>query len=116
MSTFSRVLLSGSTNGRPIKITTTSSPGDTIHTAVSSTSSWDEIWLWCVNTDTSPIKLTVQWGGTSSPDDSIEQTIPPESGLFLVSPGLNLNNSLVVKAFAATANLLTISGYANRIT
>jgi hypothetical protein len=115
MATFTKTLLSGSTNGRPVKVAATGTPGTTIHTAVSGTSSIDEIWLWAQNTDTSDRKLTIEFGGTTSPDDLFEVTIPAESGLMNVVPGLPLNNGLVVKAFAASANVVTLSGYVNRI-
>jgi hypothetical protein len=59
--------------------------------------------------------LTVEYGGVSSPADHIELTISGESGLVLVSPGLILQNSLVVRAFAGTTNVLAISGYVNRV-
>lgn len=115
MSIFTKQKLSGSTNGKPIKIDSISSPGTTIHTSVSGETSFDEIWLWASNTDTSARKLTIEFGGTTSPDDLIELTIPSESGLSLIVPGLVLQNSLVVKAFASTANVLNIVGYVNRI-
>lgn len=118
MATFAKNILSGSTDGRAIKIGATSSPGTLIHTGSTSTSTFDEVWLYAMNTDTSPRKLTVQWGGTTSPDDEIEITIPAESGLTLITPGLVLKGNttpLVVKAFAATTNVITIHGYVNRI-
>jgi hypothetical protein len=115
MATYSKQLLSGGTNGKNIKVAATSTPGTTIHTAVSGTSSFDEIWLWAMNTDTSDRKLTIEFGGTTSPDDTIELTIPAESGWIPVVPGHLLQNSLVVKAFAATANVVLINGYVNRI-
>ena len=34
----------------------------------------------------------------------------------MVVPGLVLTGSLVVKAFAGTANVLLVNGYVNRIT
>ena len=68
MATYSKQLLSGSTNGKAIKVSATATPGTTIHTAVSGTSSLDEVWLWAQNTDTTDRKLTVEWGGTTSPD------------------------------------------------
>lgn len=108
-----KVKLSGSTDGRGVKVVATSSAGTTIHTA--DASKLDEVWLWAVNSDTTNRKLTVQWGGTTDPDDSIEVTIPAESGLVLVTPGLLLTNSLVVKAFAATANVIVLHGFVNRI-
>lgn len=116
MATYSKIKLSGSTNGRPIKVTQTATAGDTIHTAVTGTSDYDEIWLYAMNSDTSDRKLTIEWGGTTAPDDLIEVTIPAENGLVLVAPGLLLQNALVVKAFAAAANVITIHGFVNRIT
>lgn len=114
MTTLSKVLLSGSTDGKAVVVAATSTPGTTVHTAHAT--STDEVWLWAQNTDTTARKLTVEFGGTSAPDNLIEVTIPPEGGLVLVCPGLPLTNSLVVKAFAATASVVTIYGYVNRIT
>jgi hypothetical protein len=120
VATFSKITLSGSTDGRPIKVAATSTPGTTIHTGSSTATTYDEIWLYAQNTDTTNRKLTIEWGGTSSPDDLLELTVTAESGLVLVVPGLvikgNASTALVVRAFAATANVLTIAGYVNRIT
>ena len=114
MAVFSKELLSGSTNGRLIKVAATATAGTTIHTAHATAE--DEIWLYAVNSDTTDRKLTIEFGGTTSPDDLIEQTITAESGLILVVPGLVLTGSVVVRAFAATANVVMIGGYVNRIT
>ena len=114
MATFSKIRLSGGTDGRNIKVVETSTPGTTIHTAHAT--SLDEIWIWAVNSDSTDRKLTIEFGGTTSPDDLVEQTIPAESGLILVIPGIMLTNSTVVKAFAATANVILINGHVNRIT
>ena len=111
--TISRQLLSGSTNGRGVKVAATATPGTLIHTAHAT--SLDEVWLWCVNSDTVARKLTVEFGGTTSPDDLIEVAIPAESGLVLVSPGLTVTGGVVVRAFAATANVLAVHGYVNRL-
>ena len=118
MATYSKLVFSGSTDGRAIKVAATATPGTTIHTASSTATHYDEIWLYAQNTDTTPRKLTIEWGSTSSPDDLIEITIPAESGLTLVAPGLVLKGNatpLVVTAFAATTNVVTIHGYVNRI-
>jgi hypothetical protein len=114
MAIFSKELLSGSTNGRLIKVAATATAGTTIHTAHATAE--DEVWLYAVNSDTTDRKLTIEFGGTSSPDDLIEQTITAESGLILVVPGLVVTGSVVVRAFAATANVVMIGGYVNRIT
>lgn len=115
MATFSKLLLSGSTNGRQIAVAATSTPGTLIHTAASGTSSIDEIWLYAVNSSASGVKLTIEYGGTTANTDHIELTVAAESGLVLVCPGLVLNNGLIVRAFAATTNVINISGYVNRI-
>ncbi len=117
MATFSKQKLSGSTNGKNVKVVATATAGTTIHTATSATGdTWDEVWLYACNTDASDVKLTIEYGGTTSPDDLTEVTISAESGWTLVIPGLLLQNSLVIKAFAATANVIEVNGYVNRIT
>ena len=113
MATYSKQLLSGSTNGKGIKIANTAT---TVHTAVAGTSDIDEIWLYAVNSSGSDVKLTVEWGGTTDPDDHIEVTITAEAGLTLVAPGIPLQNGLIVKAKGATTNVILIHGYVNRIT
>lgn len=120
MATFSKIVLSGSTDGRAVLLSGTTSGGaNLVHTASSTATTYDEVWLYAQNTDTTARKLTVEWGSNSSPGDLIELTIPAESGLTLVSPGLVLKGNatpLTVKAFAATTNVVTIHGYVNRIT
>ena len=115
MPTFSKIPPSGSTNGKGILVVATGTPGTLIHTAVSGTSSFDEIWLYCQNTSASAVALDIEYGGTSV-QDLIELTISPKSGLILIIPGLFLNNAQVVRAFAATTNVLSIHGYVNRVT
>jgi hypothetical protein len=112
MATFSKLPLSGSTNGKAVLVAATATAGTVIHTAVTGTSSFDEVWMYAVNTSTSSVKLTVEYGGTIAADN-IEITIPGESGLVLVIPGLFLNNAQVVRAFAATTNVISIHGYVN---
>jgi hypothetical protein len=118
MATFTKLTLSASTDGRAIKVAATATPGTTIHTGPSVATEIDEVWLYAMNTDTASRKLTVQWGGTSSPDDLIEITLLAEPGLVLIAPGLLIKGNatpLLVRAFAATADVITIHGYANRI-
>jgi hypothetical protein len=114
MATFSKIPLSGSTNGKGILVAATSTPGTIIHTAISGTSSFDEVWLYCQNTSTSAVAVDIEYGGTVTAD-LIELSIPAEAGLVLVVPGLFLNNSQVIRAFAATTNVLSIHGYVNRV-
>lgn len=116
MATYSKEFLSASTNGKQIKVAATSTAGTLIHTAVSGTTNQDEIWIYAVNSTTSNVKLTIEWGEATAPDGNIEVTIPTEDGYTLVIPGLLLNNGLTVRAFAGTANVILINGYVNRIT
>ena len=116
MATYSKVLLSGSTNGKAIKVVATATAGTTIHTAGAGEVNLDEVWIYAVNSDTTARKLTLEWGEAAAPDGNIELTIPAESGLVLVVPGLLIQNELVIKAFAAAANVVLIHGYINRIT
>jgi hypothetical protein len=117
MATVTKVVLSGSTNGKPIKVVATGTTGTTIHTAssVTGTVGMDEVWLWAYNSDTVDRALTVEFGGTTAPDQNIVVTIPFKAGLVLVVPGLILQNSLIITAFAAAANVVTLSGFVNRI-
>lgn len=112
----SKRILSGSTNGKAIKVAATASPGTLIHTAVAGTTGVDEVWLYAVNTSTGAVALTLQWGGTTSPDDEITVNVAAKgTGKILVSAGILLQNDLVIRAYAGTANVINIHGYVNRI-
>jgi hypothetical protein len=119
MANYTKLNLSASTGGMPVKVAATATAGTTIHTTGTSVSALDEIWLYANNTDTSDRKLTIEYGGTTSPDNLIEVTVPAEAGLVLVIPGLLLagdgTSGRTVAAFAATANVINITGYINRI-
>jgi hypothetical protein len=118
MATLSKLSLSGSTNGRGIKVTTVlpvDGSDTTIHTAVSGTSDTDLITLFAYNDDSVARELELGWGGTSNPDDSIALRIPSRSGLVLVTADLPLRNGLVVVASAEAANVVVVYGYVNRI-
>ena len=119
MATFTKVALSGSTQGKGIKVVATATTGTTIHATGTSSTIIDEVWLYAYNSSTGPVSLTVEFGGTTAPDNNIKIDIPPTSGLTLVVPGLILTGTgaaaNTVTAFAGTANVVTLSGYVNRI-
>ena len=114
MATYSKLKFSGSTDGKQIKVVQTATAGDTIHTAHAT--ALDEIWVWAVNSSTAAVKLTLEWGEATAPDGNIEVTIHPEAGYQLIVPGMLLTNSLVLKAFAGSANVVMLNGFVNRIT
>lgn len=120
MATFAKTKLSASTDGVPILITATAggASGVTIHTGSSTATTYDEVWLYAMNTDTTARLLTIEWGGTTA-GFLIQQTIPAQAGLVLVAPGLLLKGNatpVVIKAFAATGSVINITGYVNQIT
>ena len=119
MAQFTKTLLSGSTQGMGIKVVATASSGTTIHATGTSSSTIDEVWLYAYNGHSSAVLLTLQMGGTATPDDDIKVTIPAQSGLVLVAPGLTLTGTgsaaNTIRAYAATTNVITIHGYVNRI-
>ena len=122
MATFSKQLLSASTDGRAIKVVATaiaSSP-TLIHTGSSTASTFEEVWIYAQNNHTSDVALRIGFGGVTDPDDIIEYTIKTKGGLYLVVPGLilkgNASSALTIRAAAGTTNVISLSGYVNRIT
>jgi hypothetical protein len=117
-----QVKLSASVQGRRIKVAATGTPGTLIHTtgAPVSTSVYDRLYLNAQNSDTVDRLLTIEFGGTTSPDDLIQVTIPAQLGLVVVVDGDLLAgdgaSGVNVRAFAAAANVLTIGGYVMRVT
>lgn len=117
MATVVKRKLSSSTDGKAIKIAATATAGTAIHTAVAGTTAgtYDEIWLWAFNSHTADVVLTIEFGGADAPDQNIIVTIPYKAGLVPVVPGFILQNEATVKAFAATTNVITITGFVNNI-
>lgn len=118
MATFTKKKLSGSTDGLAVKVTGTSTAATvTVHTAVAGTTvgTFDEIWIYANNTSATAVKLTIEWGTATAADGNIEITVQPEAGLVTLIPGLILQNAKVVKAFAATADVILLTGFVNSI-
>lgn len=124
--TFTRNPLSGSTDGRGIKITATSSPGVTVHTATSDTTFFDEISLRITNVDTVARPYVIEAGGTTNPDDRIVGVVL--AGQSIMIDNFILRNSLVAKvssitltwidgvSYAGAANVLVVHGQVLRQT
>lgn len=123
MATFTKLTLTGSTDGRGILVTPTATAGETIHTGSSTATDFDEIWIYAYNSHSAVVDLTLEWGGVTAPDDLIKQTLPLASagsfaGLIPIVEGLVIKGNatpLVVKAFASVADKITLFGYVNRI-
>jgi hypothetical protein len=113
---FTEVLLSGGTNGKNIKVVATATAGTLIHTAVAGVSHMDKIWLYAINNHTQDVDLTIEFGGVAVPDDLFKVSLKAYQGLTLIIPGLLLQNSLIVRAFASVANVVCINGEVHRVT
>ena len=118
MATYSVALLSGSTDGDPIPVAATSTPGTTIHTATSGTTNFDEVYLWASNVTGTAATLTIEWGGTSDPGSLLVKAYPiPANSLPIpIATGQRLHNGGVIRAFSGTASAINITGNVNRIT
>ena len=117
ISSIERIPISGSSNGRGIKITGTGTgDANTIHTATSTSGVIDEVWLYCYNSGGLEYVLSLCYGGTTDPDDIVKYTIPHQSGDILVLSGECFNGGVVIKAYAEEANYLVVKGFVNRIT
>ena len=114
MATVTKQLLTGSTNGMPITLTTAVTSGAvTIHTTIASTTDMDEVWVWATNIHTGVITLTIECG-TADEDQHIRVKIQPDDTVLVV-PGMILNNAKVIKGFSSTADKCNVFGYVNRL-
>jgi len=117
MASYSKQLLSSSTNGRVIPVAATATPGTLIHTALAGAAGFDEIYVWASNVTGSTATLTLEYGGVTDPGDHACKafSIPAYSPPIPILTGQVLQNGLVVRAFSGTASAINISGYVNRI-
>jgi hypothetical protein len=118
MATYTKKILSGSTDGKGVKVVATATPGTVIHTGPTSTTTLQEIWLWAQNNHTADVILTIEFGDATAPDHNIITSISSKAGLSLISPGLIIQGNataLTIKAFAATTNVISIIGFVNEI-
>jgi hypothetical protein len=117
MAQATKELLSGSIDGLGIVVVSgsggTAGTAGTIHVAAAGTSGRDEVYLWAFNGHTSNVVLSLEWGTSGNPRVI---TIPFQSGLIPIVPGLPLCNGQKIQAFAATPNVVVIDGFVNRIT
>ena len=121
MATFSKLCLqpAGTTgDGLGILVAATATAGTAIHTASATATTIDEIWLYAYNDHTSIVNLTLEFGGVTSPKDVIKSSVASQAGLVLLCAGLLIQGNAspkIVRAFAGTANKISIFGYVNRI-
>lgn len=119
MGSIAKIPLSGSTQGRPIAVAATGTPGTTVHTTGTSATVVDEVWLYATNIDTVARNLTIEYGGTANAQKLV-LAIPANSGLSLVLTGTIItgtgSGTNTIAAFASATNVVNLIGYVNRIT
>jgi len=120
MATYSKEVLSGSTLGKGIDIDETLvGSAVTVHTVDAVVGTVEEIWIYVHNYSGAAVDLTLWWGGVLAGEHDIVQSIPAQSGLTLVTPGLILTYTgapaLIVKATASSATAILLFGYVNRV-
>ena len=116
MATIVKQELSGSGDGAPVAVGTSSG---TVHETQAATgdNNYDEIWIWATNETSAAIVLQVGWGGTdaTTADHKIIVTVPPKEGLMQIIPGLILQNGHDVFALAAATGV-NLVGFVNKMT
>ena len=119
MATFTKLLLSGSTDGKSVMIAATASPGTIVHTGPTDPTTIDEIWLYGVGSSGTDMPVTLEWGGVATPNDHIAYTVTSQTGLHLLAPGIPLKGNstpLIIRAFTNGASHVNLYGYVNTIT
>lgn len=118
---FEKILLSGSSNGKPIALTGTDNSGaSVIHTATNDAAKLDEVWIFATNVDTGiNVGLTLYWvdtvGGADTDGNSLHVGIPYREGLVYVLQGFPLSGGRILKAYASVADKINVLGWVNRI-
>jgi hypothetical protein len=113
-------ILSGSTNGRPVSITSTSGSGQIVHTATSTANTVDVIELFASNEHSSDVLLSLQVGGTTDYTDTIKTTLKAQGTVgqdgAIPLGTFTLNGGAVLRAIAGTASKAKVWGNVKRIT
>lgn len=114
----SKILLSGGgTDGKPLAA---DGNNQTIHTASSTATDIDEVWIWATNVHSADVEVTVGWGRWGYTASNSLFTVPTLAGLYLLVPGLILKGNtgtpkiVNVSVQGANAGHINFVGYVNR--
>lgn len=113
-----KILLSG--GGTDGKLLASDGNNQTIHTASSTATDIDEVWIWATNVHTADVEVTVGWGRWGYTASNNKFTVPTKSGLYLLVPGLVLKGNagtpkiVNVATDGANAGHINFGGYVNR--
>ncbi len=112
MPSFTPIIPSGSTDGRPIQLSDSSTE---LHDSVAGTTHMDEVFVYVNNTSATAVKVTIEVGAATA-GFLIEDTIPAESGTVLMLPGIRVQNTTNIDGKAGTASVCNATVIVNRIT
>lgn len=113
--------LSGSTDGAPIPVTSTSGSGQIVHTASATANVVDTVELFASNEDTINRTLTLQIGGTTDYTNTEKFTLPG-LGSAAGADGriplgtFTIKNGVVIRAIGSSASKIKVSGNVKRVT
>ena len=102
--------LSASTDGTQILVTQTSTPGTLLHTHDPNNGRFDRVWLRMCNVTGASVTITVEWAGTTSPDDTVVLKASAQRGEFVMIDGRLLGNGHSIRCFATSAVAITVHG------
>ena len=119
MGAIQKLGLSGSSQGTPIQIVATATPGTTLHTTGTSATVIDEVWIYATNNDTVQRNIIIEYGGSGTASE-ISVGVPSKSGLTIVLPGTIFTGTGVagntIRGYASATNVINVIGYINRMT
>tara|TARA_Y100000592_G_scaffold86884_1_gene140741 strand:- start:923 stop:1282 length:360 start_codon:yes stop_codon:yes gene_type:complete len=117
MATISKDHLSGSTDGKPISVPINSGTFATVHTGPTSTTSFDEVFIYVNNAVGSTNEtVTLRLNGTNN-DGKIKVVVKPQETV-LVLPGIPIQGNstpIVIDVGGSSAGSANVFGYVNKI-
>jgi hypothetical protein len=109
--TWAPTFCSEDTDGEGILITTTTAPGNLIHTATSATGAIDQINLYASNNHSDRVLVSVQWGART-----LSMVLDAYQPFLLVVPGGRIKGGKVIRVYASIANVVVVNAVLNRFT
>ena len=118
--TIAKRILSGSTDGFPINVSSTSVSGTLVHLGSTSTNVLDEMWVYATNSSTNTVTCWVEYGNAGSASQRMTFDLASTEIPELIIPGFLLQGrsatGISINVGASTSNVINLYGYVNRIT
>lgn len=109
------LILSASTNGQPLVIDATSSPGTLLHTVSTATAAIEDVFVDVWNTATADALLTMELGATGE-TRQVSTTVPTRTGPWRMVSGDRFSGAtgITIRAFATATGIFRIAGGVNQ--